>query len=69
MKEPSESFIRMTHQLLLNKDNSVKIHTRNLQILATEMSKVKNGTAPPLLEEVFQIANPNYNLRNKRKFK
>ena len=30
------------------------------------MSKVKNGTVPPLLEEVFQIANPNYNLRNKR---
>ena len=30
---------------------------------------LKNRIAPPLLEEVFQIANQNYNLRNKREFK
>ena len=47
----------------LLKDNSVKIHTRNLWILATEMFKIKNGIAPPLLEEVLKIANPNYNLK------
>ena len=29
------------------------------------MFKVKNGITPPLLEEIFQMANPNYNLRNK----
>ena len=33
------------------------------------MFEVKNEIAPPLLEEVFQIANPNYNLRNEREFK
>ena len=31
--------------------------------------KVKNRIAPTLLEEVSQIVNPNYNLRNKREFK
>ena len=41
MKEPSESFIRMTHQLLLNKDNSVKVHTQNLQISLLNCSKLK----------------------------
>ena len=29
------------------------------------MFKVKNGITPPLLEEIFQMANPNYNLSNK----
>ena len=33
------------------------------------MFKVKNGMSPPLLEESFQIAKPNYNLRNKGEFK
>ena len=55
-----------TFEELLSKDNSIKIHMRNLQILATEMFKVKSEIAPPLLEEVFQIVNPNYHLRNTR---
>ena len=58
-----------TFEELLKKDNSVKIHTQNSQILAAEMFKVKKGIATSLLEEVFQIAYPNYNLENKREFK
>ena len=45
------------------------IHTRNFNTLAPQMFKVKNGMSPPLLEESFQIAKPNYNLRNKGEFK
>ena len=37
---------------LLNMDNSVKIHTRNLQVLATVMFKLKNGIATL---EVFEL--------------
>ena len=51
---------------LLNMDNSVKIHTRNLQVLATVMFKLKNGIATL---EIFQIAHPKYNLGSKREFK
>ena len=33
----------LTFEELLNKDNFVKIHIQNLQVLATEIFKVKNG--------------------------
>ena len=35
-----------TFQELLNKDNSVSIHHRNLQVLATEMFKIHRGLSP-----------------------
>ena len=34
---------------LLEKDNSVSIHQRNLQVLAIEMFKVSNGLSPVLM--------------------
>ena len=58
-----------TFKELFNMYNSVKIYTRNLQILSNKMFKVKNRIAPTLLEEAFRIAYPNYNLRKKREFK
>ena len=36
-------------------DNSVTIHQRNLQILATEIFKIKNSLAPEIMTEVFEI--------------
>ena len=39
---------------LLLKDKSVCIHHRNIQNLAIEMYKVKNGISPPLLNEIFE---------------
>jgi len=48
---------------LLEKDNSVSIHQRNLQVLATELFKTKNGYNPPLLSEIFRFIEPSYNLR------
>ena len=32
---------------LIEKDNSTTIHNRNIQFLATESFKVKNGLSPP----------------------
>ena len=49
---------------LLEKDKSVTIHSRNLQILATELYKVRNGLAPEIMNDVFQINPSIYNLRN-----
>ena len=39
---------KLTLDNLLKLDNSVSIHQRNLQILATEILKVKNSLAPEM---------------------
>ena len=46
---------------LLEKDNSVTIHQRNLQVPATEIFKLKNRLAPEIMKEVFEIQNLAYN--------
>ena len=46
---------------LLEKDNSVTIHQRNLQVLATEIFKLKNGLGSKTMKEVFEIQNLAYN--------
>ena len=38
---------------LLEQDKSVMIHTRNLQILATEMLKVYRNVSPSFFSEIF----------------
>ena len=40
---------------LLENDNSVSIHHRNIQTLAIEMYKVTNGLSPEIMNEIFQI--------------
>ena len=45
---------------------AVKIYVRYLQVLLTEMFKVKNGIAPKIIGDIFKLFNPTYNLRNKR---
>ena len=50
-------------QDLLDKDNSVTIHHRNIRTLTIETFKVLHGLSPPLLNEVFVERNCNYNLR------
>ena len=57
-QEKSSSF-----EKLLEQDKSVTIHTRNLQILATEMSKVYRTVSPPIFSEIFHRRDINYNLR------
>ena len=55
---------KSTSEELLQKAKSVTVHSRNLQILATEMFKVRNGLAPEITNNVFQINPSVYNLRN-----
>ena len=40
---------------LFEKDNSCKIHDRNLQKLVTEIFKVKMNLGPEKMKEVFEI--------------
>ena len=52
-------------QVLLQKDNSVSIHMKNLQYLATEIYKVKSSLSPEIMKEIFIFQeNENYNLRS-----
>ena len=48
---------------MLQKDNSVTIHHRNIRALAMETYKVLHGLSSPLLNKVFIKRNFNYNLR------
>ena len=43
-----------TFEKLLEKDNSVTIHVRNLRILATELYKTKENLAAPIMHEIFE---------------
>ena len=54
---------------LLNKDNSVSIHIRNIQRLAIEMFRFYNGLSPPLMNNIFKLkAENSYNLRQASEF-
>ena len=57
--DKQSSFIK-----LLEKDNSVSIHQRNLQILAIEMFKVGNRLPPVLMNDIAKLrGEQTYNLR------
>ena len=56
-------------QDLLKKDNSVSIHHRNIQVLATEMFKIKNSIAPEIMKELLAPKMSPYDLRNNNSFK
>ena len=54
---------------LLEKDSSISIHVRNIQISATEMYKVNKGMSPPQITELFPRRNEQpYNLMHNTKF-
>ena len=56
----------LTFQELLDKDNSVIIHHKNLQRLAVEMYKIKNHLSPLPMQALFTEKVNQYDLRNKR---
>ena len=49
---------------LLLKDNSVTIHHKNLQVLATENFKFIHGYLPSVMENIFKLNDNQYNLRS-----
>ena len=55
-------------QELLQRDNSVTIHQKNIQALAIMMYKVVNNIAPTIVSELFSYSNVNYNLRSGSQF-
>ena len=57
-----------TFRDLLQKDCAVAIHTKNLQILMTEMYKTRNDLNPSFMQEIFRENTTHYNLRNNNEF-
>ena len=56
---------QLTFEELLEKDDSVPIHIRNLQTLTTEMYKAVNSGSAVIMTEVFRFREENrYNLRH-----
>ena len=53
---------------VLEKDGSISIHERNLQVLATEMYKISNGLSTPLMKDIFPVKRNPYNLRQNSQF-
>ena len=47
----------------------MNIHHRNLQKLATEIFKVKNGLSPELMNDVFEVIEKPYSLRTTSHFR
>ena len=56
----------LTFEQLLERDNSITVHQRNLIKLCIEMFKVKNGLSPMPIQELFPTQPNTYNLRNNR---
>ena len=54
---------------LLEKDGSVSLYMRNIQILATEMYKLINNLSPPIMNRVFKLnSDSGYSLRQISQF-
>ena len=49
---------------LTKKGKSISIHQRYLQILATEIYKVRNDLGPEIMKDIFHFVQKPYNLRN-----
>ena len=53
---------------LLQQDKSVSIHTKHLQMLATEMFKVYRSMSPPIFSRLFRRRDISYNLPSNPNF-
>ena len=51
-------------EALLEKQHDFSIHQRNLQVLMTEIYKIVNGIAPPIINSLFTFRLNQHNLRN-----
>ena len=53
---------------LLQKDEFVTIHAKNIQKLATEMFKVFKKLSPPIVADLLEVRQNNYNLKHRSYF-
>ena len=51
-------------QKILRKKNELTIHRKNLQALMTEVYKIVNGIAPPVVNSLFNFLTNIHNIRN-----
>ena len=58
--------INLSFQELLDLDNSMTIHHKNIQKLAIEMYKIKNKLSPIPMMDIFKNHVNTYDLRNKK---
>ena len=56
----------LSFQALLDLDNSMTIHHRNIQKLGIEIYKIKNNLSPMALKDIFKNYVNTYDLRKKR---
>ena len=54
--------------ILLENNNHIWSHHRNIQALLTEVFKLKSGLAPPIMESILNKRFKTYNLRNFQEF-
>ena len=64
---PSDS--KLTFKELLDKNKTVNIHKKNLQVRATEIFKIKLNISPEILNELLSFNIRNYNLRSQSALK
>ena len=55
---------KTSYHNLLETHNKLTIHQRNLQVLMTEIYKIVNGVAPPIMNSLFEFRSNEYNIRN-----
>ena len=51
-------------ELLKNNNHSVTVHHKNLQVLTTEIFKIKNDLVTDIMKDLFELIESLYNLRS-----
>ena len=55
-------------EALVRKSNDISCHHRNIQMLMTELYKIKNELTPPIMDSMLNRRNITYNFRNLQEF-
>ena len=58
----------LSFEELLELDKSLKIHHRNIQLLAIELFKIKNNLPVTIMKDIFQLRALSYSLRSQTDF-
>ena len=76
IKHSHERCLRLVHddklsfyEELVEKDESVSIHHKNIQGLAIEMFQIKHGQSPEIISDIFTRTTQHYNFRQNRDFR